>query len=164
MQDVLNPPDETQDPAEKRQPGIGMGRDPERTPMPWSTSRSWGFSEGRPWLPIGEANQAVNVEFSRNDPNSLLSFYRRLLQLRRAEPVLVSGDLTGLHAEDGVIQFVRSGAGKRFAIVVNLVNDMRRVAVDTASIVACTDLSREGEEVREAVQLAPAEAMILLLA
>jgi hypothetical protein len=41
---------------------------------------------------------------------------------------------------------------------------MRRVAVDTASIVACTDLSREGEEVREAVQLAPAEAMILLLA
>ena len=163
MQDVLIPPDETQDPAEKRQPGIGMGRDPERTPMPWDASRSCGFSEGQPWLPIGDANRAVNAASSRNDPGSMLSLYRRLLQLRRAEPVLVSGTLANLHVADGVIQFVRSDAGRRLAILVNSADEARRVGVEAGSIIACTELSREGEAVREAVHLMPAEAAIIAL-
>jgi alpha-glucosidase len=114
-------------------------------------------------LPIGDANRAVNAESSRNDPGSMLSLYRRLLQLRRAEPVLVSGTLANLHAADAVIQFVRSDAGKRLAIVVNLADEARRVAVEAGSIIACTELSREGEAVREAVHLAPAEAVIIAL-
>ena len=66
MQDVPIPPDEAQDPAEKTEPGIGMGRDPERTPMPWDNSRSMRIHQGKPWLPIGDANRAVNVDWSRN--------------------------------------------------------------------------------------------------
>ena len=58
MQDVLIPPDEAQDPAERRQPGIGMGRDPERTPMPWDRfALMCGFTAWKPWLPIGDANE-----------------------------------------------------------------------------------------------------------
>ena len=131
--------------------------------MPWDASRSCGFSEGQPWLPIGDANRAVNAGSSRNDPGSMLSLYRRLLQLRRAEPVLVSGTLANLHVADGVIQFVRSDAGRRLAILVNLADEARRVAVEAGSIIACTELSREGEAVREAVHLMPAEAAIIAL-
>ncbi|HVT98000.1 MAG TPA: DUF3459 domain-containing protein, partial [Acidobacteriaceae bacterium] len=147
----------------KRQPGIGMGRDPERTPMPWDGSLSSGFSTGRPWLPIGDANQALNVQSSRNDPGSILSFYRHLLRMRRAEPVLVLGGLTDLTAYDGVIQFLRSDTGKRVAVMMNLSEQARTVAVKLGSIIACTDLRREGESVADAVELAPSEALMIEL-
>ncbi len=163
MQNVPIPPEEVQDPAEKRQPGIGMGRDPERTPMPWDRSPSAGFTSGRPWLPIGDANRALNVESARDDPGSMLSFYRRLLQLRHEEEALVSGGLTELSAKDSVIQFVRSDSTKRFHVVMSLADETREVAVTTGSVAACTDLRREGESVRRAVQLASSEAMMIEL-
>ena len=43
MTNALIPPEDVQDPAEKRQPGIGMGRDPERTPMTWDCSEDGRF-------------------------------------------------------------------------------------------------------------------------
>lgn len=161
MQDVPIRPEEAQDPAERRQPGIGMGRDPERTPMPWDDSPLCGFTEGLPWLPISSTNRAINVESSRNDPNSMLALYRRLLRLRHGEPVLVSGQLTDLSAADGVLQFGRSDGKKRFGIVVNLGETARQIPFEKGVIAVCTDLRREGETVNEQVQLKPAEAAII---
>jgi len=161
MRDVPIPPDEIQDPAEKRQPGIGMGRDPERTPMPWDRSAVSGFSSGPPWLPIGDANKTLNVESMRDDPNSLLTFYRRLLRLRRAHPVLVSGSLTDLTADNGVIRFVRSDAKTRYVVLMNLAEQERTVAVSVGVIAACTEVQREGEAVSQTMKLAPVEAMII---
>ncbi|HEY1580583.1 MAG TPA: alpha-amylase family glycosyl hydrolase [Terracidiphilus sp.] len=161
MQDVPIRPDEAQDPAEKRQPGIGMGRDPERTPVPWDNSSQCGFTTGYPWLPIGESNRAVNVESSQKDPLSMLVLYHRLLALRRAEPVLVSGQLTDMHSTDGVLQFLRTDSSKRFKVLVNLSQEPRRIAIASGLIVAATELHRERESVRDAVQLDPAEAVII---
>ena len=161
MQDVRIPPEEVQDPAEKRQPGIGMGRDPERTPMPWDGSPLCGFTSGTPWLPIGETNRAVNVEDSRRNPHSMLAFYERLLRFRRAEPVLVAGQLTGMAATDGVLQFMRSDGKKRLEVVINLSDEVRQVAVGSGTVAACTSMRREGERVNGSVQLDPAEAVII---
>lgn len=161
MQDVLIRPDEAQDPAERRQPGIGMGRDPERTPMPWDDSSQCGFTTGTPWLPIGEANCGVNVQLSSKDPASMLGFYKVLIHLRRAEPALVSGHLTDLASSDGVLQFVRSDNKKQFRIIVNLAEHSQRVIVPSGVIRACTDVRREGEAVADAVYLERAEAVIL---
>ena len=161
MQDVLIRPEEAQDPAEKRQPGIGMGRDPERTPMPWDDSPQCGFTTGAPWLPIGEANREVNVHSSSKDPGSMLALYHRLLRLRRAEPVLVSGSLSDLVARDNVLQFVRSDGKKQFRIIVNLAEEAQRVIVQKGVMRACTNLPREGEAVADAVYLECAEAAII---
>jgi alpha-glucosidase len=160
MEDVTVPADEEQDPAERRQPGIGMGRDPERTPMPWDDSPLCGFTIGRPWLPIGDANRAVNVEASRQGPDSMLALYQRLLRLRRTEPVLVSGQLTEMHVVDGVLQFIRSGGGKRFRVAINLADEARQITSQSGVIAACTDMHREGEPINAEVHLKPAEAII----
>ena len=48
MTNVPISPDLVQDPAEKNEPGIGLGRDPERSPMPWDSSPLAGFTTGRP--------------------------------------------------------------------------------------------------------------------
>jgi alpha-glucosidase len=47
MTNVAIFPDEVQDPAKKNESGLGLGRDPERTPMPWDDSASAGFTTGR---------------------------------------------------------------------------------------------------------------------
>jgi alpha-glucosidase len=164
MQDVPIAPDEARDPAEIRQPGIGMGRDPERTPMPWSISPGspgCGFTENEPWLPIGEANRRVNVESSEEDPDSMLAFYRHLIELRRAEPALVSGQLTGVSAEGDVLRLVRSDGKKHFEALINLGEQMRQVPIGEGKIVTCTELRRRGELVRDTLDLSPAEALLI---
>src|SRR5471032_1523429 len=90
MADGVIPPDRVQDPAELRQPGIGQGRDPERTPMQWDGSPNAGFSSGVPWLPIS-GGDCVNVVAQDSQASSMLTFYRHLLALRRSEPALVEG-------------------------------------------------------------------------
>jgi len=161
MQDVLIQPEEVQDPAEKRQPGIGMGRDPERTPMPWDNSPLCGFTSGKPWLPIGDANRAMSVQSSRTDPTSMLSLYRRLLRLRREEPVLVSGQLTDMSAANGLLQFIRSDGKARFRFVMNLSEEPQQIAVEAGLIAACSNPGREGQAVSESTQVAPSEALII---
>ncbi|HEX6960248.1 MAG TPA: alpha-amylase family glycosyl hydrolase, partial [Lacipirellula sp.] len=88
MQNVPIPPDRVQDPFEKNVPGLGLGRDPERTPMHWSAEPNAGFTTGVPWLPIGEHYKIRNVDSERENPQSMLTLVRRLLQLHRSEPAL----------------------------------------------------------------------------
>src|SRR5690606_21820962 len=62
MADVLITHERVQDPLEKNLPGLGLGRDPCRTPMQWSTSRHAGFTEGEPWLPVAPDYVDKNVD------------------------------------------------------------------------------------------------------
>src|ERR1700749_4853968 len=61
MHDGDIPPALVRDPAEKNQPGLGLGRDPERTPMQWDASPQAGFTKGIPWLPIAADANEINV-------------------------------------------------------------------------------------------------------
>jgi alpha-glucosidase len=74
MTDVEIPPDRVADPFAE------MGRDPERTPMPWTPDG--GFTTGEPWLPMGDLR--VNVADQREDPRSMLNLHRELIALRRS--------------------------------------------------------------------------------
>ena len=71
------------------------GRDPERSPMPWTGSDpNAGFSVGEPWLPMVDDAGSWSVEAQRADPASMLLLHRRLLALRRASPALHRGAWT----------------------------------------------------------------------
>ena len=50
--DVAIEPSQVRDPRELREPGLALGRDPVRTPMPWDDSANAGFTKGTPWLPL----------------------------------------------------------------------------------------------------------------
>ena len=77
------PPELARDPWEKNEPGLGVGRDPSRTPMQWDKSVNAGFSNGTPWLPLDSLHLDRNVATLREDPTSILSLYRNLVDLEK---------------------------------------------------------------------------------
>ncbi len=66
-------------------------RDYERTPMQWGRGQYAGFSEVKPWLPVGESVSRHNVADQLHEPDSFLSLYRRLLRLRTKHEILRRG-------------------------------------------------------------------------
>jgi oligo-1,6-glucosidase/alpha-glucosidase len=108
------------DPQELRQPGIGIGRDPSRTPMPWDGSPNAGFSTAEPWLPLNPDWPTRNVAAQEEEPGSMLHLYRRLLALRRDRPALALGSWNALDAPPGVLAYERRHGDARLTILLNL--------------------------------------------
>jgi oligo-1,6-glucosidase len=67
-------------------------RDNARTPMQWDDSEHAGFTDGEPWLPVNPSYTEINVAAAEADPDSVLHYYRRLVDLRHENDVLVYGD------------------------------------------------------------------------
>ena len=83
-------PDQVQDPAEKNEPGLGLGRDPSGLRCPGMVAPC-GLYFRKPWLPLG-ADHAISMWKSlRENRRSILSLYRRLMDLRRDNPAYTQG-------------------------------------------------------------------------
>jgi len=120
MHNVPIPPDRIQDPLEKNVPGKGLGRDPCRTPMQWDTSPHAGFGDHESWLPIAADAAQINVAVEDRDPGSILSLYRRLLELRRQHAALSIGGYQAVAARGAVLAYVRHTHDERLLVVTNL--------------------------------------------
>jgi alpha-glucosidase len=113
-------PQDVRDPLELRQPGLGLGRDPVRTPMPWDGSASAGFTSGSPWLPLNSDWRERNVENASTSPRSMLALYQRLLELRRAHPALHVGAFALIESEGDILAYERRCEDERFIVALNL--------------------------------------------
>ena len=93
LRDVAIPRAEIVDPPAKRSRFLSpwWNRDQARSPMPWGPGPNGGFSVGRPWLRMGQGHVRRNVARQASDPDSVFSFYRRLLALRRSLAALRTG-------------------------------------------------------------------------
>jgi alpha-glucosidase len=101
------PPDRVRDPWALREPGLGVGRDPERTPMQWDDSPFAGFSAVEPWLPLTPDWPKRNVAAASADPASMLSLVRALLQARRARKSLSRGTWRRLESSGDLLAYER---------------------------------------------------------
>jgi alpha-glucosidase len=168
MEAVPIPPPFVQDPWEKNVPGLGLGRDPSRTPMQWDQSPQAGFTTGLPWLPLPADHQAVNVAVERDDPASLLTLYRRLIALRRTESALTLGSYRRLQATEQVLVYQREAGTRRWLIALNfspyqtIVNASECGA--QSRIMLSTALDRDGERIDDHITLRPHEGILAQLA
>ncbi len=139
--------------------------------MQWDDGPNAGFttSEARPWLPLAADYATRNVAAQENDPASMLSLYRQLTALRRAEPALNRGgiELVDVGVED-VLAYRRTAVGNdSFLVVLNLGDgsytlDLAALGVAGAEVVVSTDSSRVALE-GAALSLAADEGIILRL-
>jgi alpha-glucosidase len=68
------------------------GRDNSRTPMQWNHQQNAGFTDGNPWMKVNANHLNINVETQKNDPNSIYSFYKDMISLRKQHEVFVYGE------------------------------------------------------------------------
>lgn len=174
MVDVDVPPEMVHDPQELGKPGLGLGRDPERTPMQWDSSPHAGFTKGKPWLPVSPDYTSYNVETERGDPTSMLTLFRELLALRMSSPALSVGSYTEVPTDaPDVFSFIREGGGERMLVVLNFSHQPRvsrmlsgyppGITSSSAQIALSTVPGRNGGVELANVQLAPDEGLILRL-
>jgi alpha-glucosidase len=137
------------------------GRDKSRTPMQWSNAPNAGFSpEGTvTWLPVHRSYAVgINVSGQRDDPGSLLRFYRRLIRVRRSEPALSRGDCTLVDegAED-YLAYTRRVDGTTCLVVLNMSGREQSIQLELKGGTLATLLSTRA---RPSVQDAEADLRV----
>jgi alpha-glucosidase len=153
-----------QDPWEKNEPGLGIGRDPWRTPMQWDASPNAGFSTSRPWLPLDPDYRSRNVSTLGNDLRSILTLYRRLIGIRKHHPALSIGDARIVRCDHDVLVFERHHSDERVAILLNFGRDdqpLRAFIAEKAVTLLSTELDQPTNTQPRALRAN--EGLVLLL-
>jgi alpha-glucosidase len=110
---------------------LEKGRDGERTPMQWTSGENAGFTTGKPWLPVPASAKTHNVETESKQADSVLSFYKRVLKLRREEPAFREGKYVGLNESDAnVVSYLRQSGDETILVVVNMSGTKQQPSFD----------------------------------
>jgi len=166
MRDVPIPIDEIVDPQGLNMPELNISRDPSRTPMQWNESGYAGFSEHKPWLRLPDNFRRVNVETQKTDTYSTLSFYHRLIGIRKQEPALQTGDYTPVYSDKQMFAYIREKDGSRFLILLNLSHRpsyFKPKANYKGQVIISTEKEREGTQIEGIVALSGDEGILIKL-
>ena len=166
MSDVEVPAHRVVDPRGKDQPELS--RDPARTPMQWDSTPKAGFTDGDPWLPIAEDSIEVNVAVQREDPGSMLSFFRRLIWLRKELPALNKGSYRSIETENSaVFAYLREHEGLRVLVALNFGNEPHQVKLplpeNEVELLCSTHQNRSEDADISQLKLQPDEGVMVLL-
>ncbi|NBC27591.1 MAG: alpha-amylase [Bacteroidetes bacterium] len=131
MESVEIPHNRVRDPWELLSPGLGLGRDPVRTPMQWSRKPNAGFSDPdvTPWLPLEKEYEKRNTEILKKDSSSILRFIKRVIEIRRRSDALTHGGCSTHEAPDGVLLYTREHkpSGERVMACINITGEKKNV-------------------------------------
>jgi oligo-1,6-glucosidase len=86
---------------EELMPGLlYRGRDNSRTPMQWENLKNGGFSTSdSTWIKMNPNYKEINVAECENDSDSILNYFRKMIEVRKNNKVLVYGDYEILDAD-----------------------------------------------------------------
>jgi alpha-glucosidase len=111
-----------------------LTRDRCRTPMQWTSTPNAGFSPAgvRTWLPVNpNFSQGTNVANQLRDPDSMLSFYKRLVRLRRSAPALIEGVYIPIHElAQGYLAYIRQSETQTCLVLLNMSDHHQDVPLD----------------------------------
>ena len=75
-------------------------RDNSRTPMQWTSGKNGGFSQAEPWIPMADHADRITVEAQEKEADSILGFYKKLIAVRKANPVIAEGSIAFMETEN----------------------------------------------------------------
>ncbi|MCG9973229.1 glycoside hydrolase family 13 protein [Christiangramia crocea] len=132
-----------------------LSRDNGRTPMQWNDTEHAGFTDGTPWLPVNDNYKAVNVEAEEKDPNSCLNYFRKMVELRMKNPVLVYGDYKLLFPDhEQVYAYSRELEGQKMLVLLNFSKHSANIelpenfSLNNLLINNLEELDREGSQIK----------------
>ena len=96
------------------------GRDNARTPMQWNDTENAGFTDGTPWIKVNDNYNEINAKAQVNDPDSIFSCYKKLIQFRKEYSVLVDGDFDLLLENDeNIFAYQRKNDKQKIVVICN---------------------------------------------
>lgn len=138
------------------------GRDNARTPMQWDDTEHAGFTEGTPWIEVNSNYKEINAKTQVNDPNSIFSCYKKLIQLRKDYPVFVDGKFTLLLEEDeNIFAYQRKNGEQTLVVVCNFFDK----TVEMPLVEECGEMEvlfGNYEKINDEEMLRPYEARIYI--
>ncbi|MCY7396608.1 MAG: alpha-glucosidase [Nocardioides sp.] len=136
-------------------------RDNARTPVQWSGGPTAGFTAGEPWIAVNPNTSWLNAEAQRDDPGSVLAYYRELIALRHRDDVVVHGAFALLPGHRDLYAFSRTTPAGRLGVYVNLSSNVIDLDLDPADAGAEVVLANYPAGDRSTATLAPWEARVL---
>lgn len=95
-------------------------RDHSRTPMQWNNQKNAGFSLVNPWIAANPSYTEINVDAQMQDSNSILNYYRKLIDLRHNYDVITYGDFNLIFADnDSLFAYTREYKNTKLYVIAN---------------------------------------------
>jgi len=97
-----------------------ISRDNGRTPMQWSNATQAGFTTGKPWLAVNENYKKLNVQEQEDRPDSVLNYFRKMIQLRKNNLTLIYGAFELIDENNKqIFAYTRQLGNEKLLIVLN---------------------------------------------
>lgn len=141
------------------------GRDNARTPMQWDSSQYAGFSSKEPWIGVNENYKKINASEQEKRENSVLSFYKKIIRLRKENEIMVFGSYEGLDLENKkVFAYKRKYEGDEWLVICNFTDENVqfewKAYLNSGSPVAITENYENSDYIKTKI-LKPYEAIVI---
>lgn len=100
-------------------------RDNSRTPMQWTSGKNGGFSQAEPWIPMADHADRITVEAQEKEADSILGFYKKLIAVRKANPVIAEGSIAFMETENPDVLAYERCLGEGRILVWNNLTDRK---------------------------------------
>lgn len=120
-----------------------VSRDNARTPMQWDASENAGFTSGKPWLAVNHNFISVNYQDEKNDPDSILNFYREMILLRQSSSPLKFGKFKAFCITDKIFAYGRKYKGQTVFICLNMSDRYTDADICRVTDKRCSGLSSQ---------------------
>ena len=139
-------------------------RDNSRTPMQWSDAEQAGFTTGKPWLKVAGKLEEINVEKERSSEDSILSYYKKLIWLRKTYPIVAQGDYHAYGADHPqVYGYLRQFEGQQLLVLTNFYDKDTRITIPEGFTEADILIDNYSDTVlHQNLELKPYQAIALL--
>ncbi len=164
MQNVSIPPEKIKDPMAVNMKDFNFGRDPERSPMQWDSTKFGGFSGVEPWLPLEKMFKERNVLSEKVDKKSTLNLYKSLIEFRKTRKSLNEGKYIPLDFKNqNVFGFLRQKTNETTLVLVNFTKEKQIVELPKGywMTILSTNMDIKQRKENRHIQLLPSEGVIL---
>lgn len=144
------------------------GRDNARTPMQWDDREHAGFTTGEPWIAVNPNYKEINVKQAIQDEESIFYYYKKLIELRKNNEIVVYGtyDLI-LENNPSIFAYVRTYGEEKLLVIANFTADECVFELPEDIIYSEAELLIHNYDVEnvliENITLRPYEAMVFKL-
>ena len=143
---------------------IARSRDNARTPVQWDDSAQAGFTTGTPWIAVNPNYTEINAKAETEDPNSVFHYYKKLIALRKENPIMVYGKYeTLMEDSEELFVYTRTLDEKKLLTVCNFTDQEIDFTIPEEFVgKSCLIANMENDYSKKEITLRPYEAFVLI--